>query len=546
MVRHALRRQGHGGLRRDGHGGDRRTGAADNDALRQDGLNLRRGAEAAVAARHRDAPDGVGKSQHAAVIAAAVAADGHGIRHGDAVGVDHRGGEGQLRTRQRSGRRGGEIDMLRPPAGGVGRHQQHMVGNGPFAALGGTVDHPRGGLMGQRRHHGGGAAAVQRHRRHAAQLRHAHGHGGQRRADAVARLAAVDGVENQRAVGALADGGTGGRAGGQARLHFAALHQQLRRADELHRGVPGRVALGGHADADQIAGLQGLHRIGIALGGLEIHRNDVLALRHLGVGNFSEHLVHAQRQHAADGQRALHLRADHIDARLAGAGGMPVVEAAVIEEDAVFALADVVEGIDRKTAAAVDDGVDGQLGVADHGRAVGAEAHRVVGVAADVAQHAVYHGGADGNAVGHAVVVAVDARQHAPALPLQLPGGAAHRGEGAGGLAVGDHRLHLLRRGVYHVVFLPQIGVGIAPEGAVRQGDGAVQFRAGGGQVMPQRLAGTGGKRRKQQAYGQRRGKKLLQNGFHDCPPVDSNIIGIPAPPAPEGSRRWRPESPVG
>ena len=504
MVGDALRRERHVAVRRNGQRADRAAAALEHDALRLCDLDLRCGGLSAAARRDFGDTGLVGRGEHTVgADAALVRAVGDALCvHGQVVGVNGGGGQRDLRAGQRPLRGGREIDVILRSARRVRRDQKDVVGDRAGAALGGDVHDAGGGFV---RHGGdqrGGAAAVERHRRDAAELCKAHTDGGERRADAVAGLAAVDGVEDQGAVGALADGGARRTAGGKTGLHRAVFDEQLRRADEVDAVVPLAAGVGGDEHVDPVAALQREERRGIGRRRLVVRGQDVHTLRHLGVHRVGEHLDYAKRQRAADGQRAALGGAEHLDAALAGAGGVAGVEAVVVEKYAVVALTDVVERVEAEAVPFIDGGVDRELRITDHRAAVGAKAHRAVGIAADVAQHAAGHGGADGNAVLHAVVVAVDAGDDAHPLRLLFLRGAEHRGQGAGGLAVGDQRCHASAWGVDNVVFPPQVGVGIAPECAVRQPNGLRQRGVPRGEVVPQRVGRAHGDRRNEKRGG--------------------------------------------
>ena len=407
--------------------------------------------------------------------------------------------------------------MVERAAGRVRRDEEDVVAHGALAAVGRRVDDAGARRVRHRRDHRGRAAAVERHRGHAAELDEPHRDGGQRRADAVARAPPVDGVEHERAVGALPDGGARRAARAQTAHDRAVLHQQHRRAEQiLHVGPRARVPrAGGDRDGQLVARPERQQRVGVARR-LQIGGQDVLALGHGGIRRLGQHLVHGQRQRAADGQRPARDGADHVHAALAGAGGVAGIEVAVVEEHAVVGEAQVVERVHAEAAPAVHGDPHRQHGVADDRRAVRAEAHGAVRVAAHVPQHAARHRGADGQPVFRIVVVAVHARHDAQPLRLERPRRRRDRGQRARGLAVGDDGRDARIRRVDDVVLLPQVGVAVAPERAARERDALVQRGVLRGEVMPQRVRRAGGEKAAgEQRGGERQRERFVEHGLH-------------------------------
>ena len=112
---------------------------------------------------------------------------------------------------------------------------------------------------------------------------------------------------------------------------------------------------------------------------------------------------------------------------------------------------------------AVKGGGDGQVGLADEGGAVGAEAHGVI-AAGGGAQDAVADDDAQGIAGGEVEEVAVDAAQHPEPLGLQ---GFGHGGQVLTGeelVPVDHHGVDAVGGGVGDVPLGAQVGLGVAPE----------------------------------------------------------------------------------
>ena len=164
--------------------------------------------------------------------------------HGDEVGVHGGGGDLRAAARQDIGVVGADVEVAQLPGGLVGGHQENLVGHGALHPVGGLVDPLRRGVRGLRDGQGGGAAAVQAQGRDAAQLDEPPGHLVHRRADGVAGLPAVDGVEDEAAVIALAHGGPGGRPGGKARGRGPVLHQGVEGPGGVLHVVPAGVGGG--------------------------------------------------------------------------------------------------------------------------------------------------------------------------------------------------------------------------------------------------------------------------------------------------------------
>ena len=395
--------------------------------------------------------------------------------------------------------------MVRSAAGLSGGDQEDVVGHRTGMPLGGHVHHTGDELVRHRHAQRGRAAAVQTQRTHTAQLNETHGHLGQRCADGITALTAVNRVENQRAVRTLAYGRARRRAGDQPVTDAAVFHQLIERADHVFHIIPAAVC-GADGHAEHFARREGKQCRGVLFTGFQVGGEDVFALRHGGVDRLGQDLIHTQGQRLTDGQPSAHHGADHVHAGLAGGGGVAGVKVAVIEIDAVERVADIVEGCDIKACPAADPGTEGEVRLAQHGAAVGAEADGIVH-AQRALQHAVCHHRSQGHAVAHVVVVAVDAGHHTIALGLQLRG---HRGDGGQvrrRAAVGDDGRHAAVGRVDDIVFLAQVGLRVAPERAGSQLRALTHGGVGKEQIMPQRL----GRRR-----AQRRGSEHQGEGCGD------------------------------
>ena len=371
-----------------------------------------------------------------------------------------------------------------------------MVRHGAQAALGGGVEHTGIAVLRQRDAQSRRAAAVQAQRGHAAELDHALRDLRQACADGVAFLTAVDGVEHKAAVGFLADGGARCGTGLKALAGFAVFDELIERADHVVHIVP---ALVRRADGDgqRVADRECAQQSEVLLAGEEVRCQDVFALAHGGVGGLGQDLVHGERQRFVDAQAAVDRRADHIIARGVGAGGVAGVEVIGVEIDAAVGVAHLIDGGEG----------EGRVGAlrlycqrrsAEHGCSVRAEADGIVARGGD-AQHAVGHHRAERRAVERIVVVAVDARNHAKALLLQLPGGGGDGARRGRIVAVGDDGRHARVRRVDDIVFLPQVGEGVAPERALTELGAAVERRRAQVEVIAQRFGGERPRRERQQ-----------------------------------------------
>ena len=347
-----------------------------------------------------------------------------------------------------------------------------MVRHGAQAALGGGVVDAGIAVLRQRDAQSRRAAAVQTQRGHAAELDHALRDLRQARADGVALPAAVNGVEHKAAVGLLTDGGARRGAGLKPLADHAVLHELIERADHVVHVVP---ALVRRADGDgqRVADRKRAQQSKVLLAGEEVRRQDVFALAHGGVGGLGQDLVHGERQRFADAQAAVDRRADHVIARGVGAGGAAGVEIVGVEVDAAVGVAHLIDGGNGKGRVGALD-LHCQRRSAEDGCAVRAEADGIVARGGD-AQHAIGHHRAERRAVERIVVVAVDARDHTQALLLQPLGGGGNGARRGGVIAVGDDGRHARVRRVDDVVFLPQVGEGVAPERALAELGAAVE-----------------------------------------------------------------------
>ena len=397
-----------------------------NGIRRCDGVNRCLTLLAAGLSGDGDVAAPAGRGQHIAVQLAVAGPQVIALRHGDEVGVHGGGGDIHLAARQDIVVVRADIEMAQLAGGLVVRHQENVVGNRSLAALGGRVDGLGRHLVRLGDGEGGGAAAVQTQGGDAAQLdeprRHL-AHGG---ADGVAGLPSVNGVEHQGAVGTLAHGGAGSGPGLEAGDHGAVLHQGVQGAHGVVHVVP-FLAGSGHIQNDLRPHRhvpQGVHMVSV---GFQIHGQHHLSFPDGRGGGGLRHLLHPQRQGIADGQLAVLDGTNHINARLGVAGGMLGVEVIGIQVDTAGGhpglvhageLPDHLQGRSGAVQRLIAE-VCGDLdaGLAQHGGAVGAEAHGVIaGVTA--AQLALRHHDAHRQAGTGVVKVAVDAGHHPVALGL--------------------------------------------------------------------------------------------------------------------------------
>ena len=337
-----------------------------------------------------------------------------------------------------------------------------MVRHRALAAAGGLVHKRSRRAVGLRRDERGRAAAVQAQRRHAAELDHALGDLRQRRADGIAALAAVDGVHHKRAVALEAHSRARRAAVDKARADLTVFDQLIERADHVRYAVP-LAAARADGDRDAVADLKRTHGGQIALAGLEVDRQHILPLADGGVHAAFDNVFDPKCQLLADAQLTAIHRTDNIKARLARADRAAGIEAVVIQEDTERRLADIVHGRDPERAAAVGLGVDAQVGLAHHRRAVVVEAEGII-AAGDVAENALAHHAAERDAVGGVVIIAVDARDHAVAVGLQRAR-CCRDGRELRAVAAATHNgLHACVGRVDHIILLTKVGVGIAPE----------------------------------------------------------------------------------
>ena len=428
--------------------------------------------------------------------AAAVARDGDLLIHGKIIRIDGGGAEQNLRAREHAVAFRAQRDVVERAARLIRRNEEDVVRHGAQAALGGGVVDAGIAVLRQRDAQSRRAAAVQAQRGHAAELDHALRDLRQARADGVALPAAVDGVEHKAAVGLLTDGGARRSAGLEPLADLAVLHELIERADHVVYVVP---ALVRRADGDgqRVADRKRAQQSKVLLAGEEVRRQDVFALGHGGVGGLGQDLVHGERQRFADAQAAVDRRADHVIARGVGAGGATGVEIVGVEVDAAVGVAHLIDGGNGKGRVGALD-LHCQRRSAEDGCAVRAEADGIVARGGD-AQHAIGHHRAERRAVERIVVVAVDARDHTQALLLQPLGGGGDGARRGGVIAVGDDGRHARVRRVDDVVFLPQVGEGVAPERALAELGAAVERCRAQVKVVAQRLGGERRRRERQQ-----------------------------------------------
>ena len=187
--------------------------------------------------------------------------------HGNEIGVN--GGSGNIH-----GAAGQNIVIIRTDievaqlsAGRAVCHQENLVGHGALTAVRRLVDGAGGQLVRLCDRERRGAAAVQTQGRHTAQLNQPLGHLSHRGSDGMSGPAAVNGVEHQRTVRLLSNGGTGRRASLQARDHCAVFYQGIQRTQRILHIVPSAVGrrggeynLAAHRDIFQC-----VHIIGVRL-----------------------------------------------------------------------------------------------------------------------------------------------------------------------------------------------------------------------------------------------------------------------------------------
>ena len=367
------------------------------------------------------------------------------------VGVDVNG-----TARQHQIVLGIDIEVVELTGGPVGCHQENVVGHSPLSAAGGLVD-GRGaaGSVGFGDRQGGGTAAVQAEGIGTAQLNEPRRHLIHGCADGMALAAAIHGIEQQRAVGALTHCRPGCLSLDVRGCFFAVLHQRIEGADgEVHVVPP--LVRGGDGDGDGTAHRnppQSGHQSGI---GLQIGGEHNLPRLNGGGRAVGQNPLHPQMHGGADGQLAVRDVTDHIHARLGCAVGVASDKVIGVEEQAALGDPCLVDtgntpGPRRVRRLIAQVGGDVQLGLAQNGRAVRPEPDAVApGVTAH--QLAVLHAQADGHAVAGVVEVAVDAGHHPVALALQL---GRHGRDGiAGGqdVAVGHNGPHLVVGSICHQI----------------------------------------------------------------------------------------------
>ena len=432
--------------------------------------------------------------------------------HGDVPGVHALGGDGNAAAGEHVVALRRHIEVVQHAAALAVRHQEDLVGHRPLIALRGGVGQGGGGGVRRGDGQGRGAAAVQAEGADAAQLDEPRRHLAQARADGVSGLPAVNGVEDQAAVGLLAHRRPGGGPAGQAGHHLPVLHQGVEGAHAVPHVLPALLA-GGDADGDDVPGALAPEGVCVVAVALPVDGEHHLALRHGGGGNAVQHLLHQQLQAAAHAETAAQHRADHVHPGVGGAGGALRVEVMGIEVDAPGGdpgLVDARDGPDEvhPVELIAQGGRDLDAGLPQHGAAVRPEADAVV-PAVGGPQLPLGDDKADGQAVVGVEEIPVEPGHHPVALVLQgLRGGgdAAALGQA---LAEGHHGLYLARGGVGDEVLRPQVGVGTAPEHVPGQGGALVERRVLGTQVLAQGLGRRRGQRQR------RRDRQRQQRSAH-------------------------------
>ena len=343
----------------------------------------------------------------------------------------------------------------------VVRHKEEVIRHRALAAAGGLAHKRCRRAVGICRDHRSRAAAVQTQRRFAAKLKHALGNLRQRRADGIAALAAVDGVHHKRAVASETDRRARRVAGTETGADPPVLHELIERADQIRHAVPfAAVCVDG--DRDAVADAKRAKRIEIVLTGVEVGRQHVLSPADSRIHAAFHNILDFERHFSADAQLTAAHRADHIIARLARANGTAGIEAVIVHENAERGLADIVH---RRNAERIIIrlSADAKVGLSHHGAAVVIKAQGII-TAGNIVENAVAHHAAERNTVGRIVIVAVDARDHAPAVRFQRTRRRRNGGELRAVIAARHDGLHAAVRLINHIVFLPEIGISIAPE----------------------------------------------------------------------------------
>ena len=442
--------------------------------------------------------------------------------HGDVAGVHALGGDGNAAAGENVVALRRHVEVVQHAAALAVRHQEDLVGDGPLITLRGGVGEGGGGGIRRGDGQGCGAAAIQAEGADAAQLDEPRRHLAEAGADGVSGLPAVDGVEDQAAVGLLAHGGSGGGAGGQSGDHLPVLHERVEGAHAVLHVLPALLA-GGDADGDGVARALAPEGVGVVAVALAVDGEHHLALRHGGGGHAVQHLLHQQLQAAAHAETAAQHRADHVHPGVGGAGGVLGVEVMGIEIDAPGGdpgLVDARDGPDEvhPVELIAQGGRHLDAGLAQHGAAVRPEADAVV-PAVGGPQLPLGDDKADGQAVTGVEEIPVESGHHPVALVLQSLGGGGDAAALGQALAEGHHGLYLARGGVGDEVLRPQVGVGAAPEHVPGQGGALVQGGVLGTQVFAQGLGRRRGQRqRHRDRQRQQRGAHApqgMQGSFH-------------------------------
>ena len=146
--------------------------------------------------------------QHAIAQRAGGSTETGTVGHGNIIGIHRRGGNIHLAACQYMGGLRLHIEMGQAAAGIVIRHQENLIGHRALTA-GGGIDHfsLQRIRLGDRK--GCGTAAIKANCRRTAQLYEPLPHLRQGRTDGMSAAAAVDGIEDQCTIRALANRSTG-------------------------------------------------------------------------------------------------------------------------------------------------------------------------------------------------------------------------------------------------------------------------------------------------------------------------------------------------
>ena len=252
---------------------------------------------AALAARGKDAA-----YIHQSVSVADGPGDGAAVGEREAVLIHGGGSQGHLRAGEDDRVIGGDVEVVQCASRLQVGDQENAVGDGSLGAAGGHIQDLHAGIARHGGADGGRTASVQPYCVHTAQLDEPLGHLGERGADAVAALVAVDGVKDHASVCFDADGGAG--IGGVVGLgtHRSIGDDAVIAADGGDCVVPAGIRAG-HVDVHLVAGLEALHHAQQPLVVLLVDGEDHLPGGDIdGSGGF-QHLVHGAGYPAAHFQR---------------------------------------------------------------------------------------------------------------------------------------------------------------------------------------------------------------------------------------------------